>query len=81
MAICRFGDGSDVYYSTQGGIECCRCSLVSDSLFRAASEQEMIAHLEKHKAAGDLVPAEAFEELANPPDDGGARLEPIPDPY
>ncbi len=74
MAVCRFGEGRDVYvyYSTQGGIECCRCTLSGNSVFRATDEQEMIAHLEKHKAAGDRVPAEAFEELANPPDDSCA---------
>lgn len=76
MAVCRFGESSDVYvyYSTLGGIECCRCTLLADSIFRATNEQEMIAHLEKHVAAGDRVPIEAFEELATPPDDSFAPL-------
>lgn len=74
MAVCRFGESSDVYvyYSTQGGIECSRCTLLGHSIFRATDEQEMIAHLEKHKAAGDRVPVEAFEELATPRDDSCA---------
>jgi hypothetical protein len=68
MAVCRFGEDSDVYvyYSTQGGIECSRCSLLGNSLYRANNEHEMIAHLNKHKAAGDHVPADAFERLAHP---------------
>jgi hypothetical protein len=30
MALCRFGNDSDlyVYYSIYGGIICCRCSLI-----------------------------------------------------
>ena len=65
MSVCRFGDQSDVYvfYSTHGGIECCRCDLLDGNHFNAPDEAGMIAHLEAHLAAGHRVPQEAFEEL------------------
>ena len=68
MAICRFGDDSDVYvfYNIDGGIECCGCRLSDVSGFNARIEAEMIAHLEQHKTADHRVPLEAFEELAHP---------------
>ncbi len=68
MAICRFGDDSDVYvfHNVHGGIECCGCRLSDASEFNARTEAAMIAHLEQHKTAGHKVPLEAFEELAHP---------------
>ena len=67
MAICRFGDGSDVYvfYNVHGGIECCGCRLSDVCGFNAKNEAEMIAHLAYHRAAGHRVPPEAFEDLAH----------------
>jgi len=68
LAICRFGDDSDVYvfYSIRGGLECCGCRLSASSEFIAGDEAEMIAHLEQHKTAGHRIPPEAFEDLTHP---------------
>jgi len=68
LSVCRFSDGSDVYvyYSVYGGLECCGCRLAGGAAFNAADEQSMIAHLEKHIAAGHKVPDQAVEELVNP---------------
>jgi hypothetical protein len=68
MSICRFSESCDVYvfYNVHGGIDCCGCVLTEGADFKAQNEQAMIAHLEKHVAAGHKVPAGAFEELAQP---------------
>jgi hypothetical protein len=70
MSVCRLSARSDVYvfYNVSGGIDCCRCRLLSDPMesFNARDEVEMIAHLHGHKAAGHKVPQEAFDRLANP---------------
>lgn len=65
MALCRFGSDSDVYvyYSTEGGIECCGCRLGSAKMVNVVTEAEMIAHLEEHRRAGHRVPSEALEDL------------------
>jgi hypothetical protein len=68
MAVCRFGDNSDVYviYNMQGDIECCGCVLLNRASFCVPDEAGMIAHLEKHLAAGHQVPSEAFARLRSP---------------
>jgi hypothetical protein len=71
MAVCRFSDDSDVYvfYSTQGGLECCGCRFLDRAdhavggYFNAATERDMLEHLQRHKDAGHKVPAEAFDRL------------------
>lgn len=69
MAISRFGSDSDVYvyHCVTGGISCCRCALTPGVFeFKASDEREMITHLERHRAAGHLVPDKAFHELRYP---------------
>ena len=65
MAVCRFGERSDVhvFYSTEGHIECCGCILSCRASFRASNEIEMIVHLKEHRSAGHMVPGEAVAEL------------------
>ena len=69
MALCRFGDDSDlyVYYSVYGGIICCHCRLMERPAdLKADNEREMIAHLEMHMARSHKFPQDVFEQLANP---------------
>lgn len=51
--------GSDVYvyHHVDGGFACCMCRLLEDPLgeFRVDTEDEMIAHLHEHVAAGHHV--------------------------
>ena len=64
MSYSRFGwDGSDVYVflSVGGHLECCGC-LLSDE-WSYATTDEMIAHLEEHRAAGHHVPEDCIEDL------------------
>jgi len=69
VSICRWGFGSDVYVyeaeDTEGKplLVCHSCHLVSHASFEVRETHEMIAHLEQHRADGDLVPEAAFERL------------------
>lgn len=64
MSYARWSPGSDVYVFTNVGgfIECCGCSL-SEHSFQAFSTDEMLAHLEEHKAVGHDVPSYCIEGL------------------
>jgi hypothetical protein len=55
-------DDSDVYvyYGICGGLS---CRMNGAKTFNAQDEVEMIAHLERHKAAGHRVPVDAFEAM------------------
>lgn len=71
MSYCRFGEGSDVYVYTDGAhIYCCGCRLGEvrdaegdgvDASF--VTPAEMLAHLERHRAVGDMVPQHAMDRL------------------
>ncbi len=71
MSYARFSSESDVYVyaSANGGIECSRCRFIADSQEPPRNnavmvdEDEMIAHLEKHRRAGHRVPDDAFDQL------------------
>jgi hypothetical protein len=56
MSYCRMADDSDVYVypDSRGGFTCC---------VTVATRAEMLAHLEEHRANGDLVPERAIERL------------------
>lgn len=64
MSYCRFGwEGSDVYvYQGQGGFVCCGCSL-SKRKWDYKTIEKMIAHLAKHRRAGQFVPFYAIQGL------------------
>jgi len=80
VSYARFTAESDVYVyaSAAGGIECCRCRFIADAQGPPrgnavmVDEDEMIAHLEKHRRAGHRVPDNAFEQL-RPDRDARAR--------
>jgi hypothetical protein len=69
MSYLRLGENSSqvyVYMDTDGYLACHWCRLLyersgSDGQFRAYSTQEMIGHLEEHRAAGHCVPG--FDEI------------------
>lgn len=62
MSYCRFGE-ADVYvfFSAQGHLECCGCSLSSDWSYHSTAD--MLAHLQAHRDAGDQVPRWVDEAL------------------
>lgn len=65
MSYARFGaGGSDVYVyaDTCGYINCCGCWLY-DKGFQAFTTDEMIAHLNEHRAAGHTVLDDTYEGL------------------
>jgi len=72
MSYCRFGDDSDVYvYATfEDTYECCACRLSINWGHKTAAD--MIAHLEKHRATGHLVPQYAIDRLRGDIDREGA---------
>jgi hypothetical protein len=49
-------------------LECCACSLDDDPFPNFPSNDEMIAHLERHIAAGHLVPDYCLRRLRDPRD-------------
>ena len=66
MAYSRFRtDGSDVYIleDSRGFICCMRCSLNGELETRTNTRSEMLAHMEAHRKAGEIVPDYAFENL------------------
>lgn len=65
MAICRFGDESDVYVyeDVDSGFTCCGFVLVDRASVNLRTASEMIAHLKEHLGSDHKVPTIAFEEL------------------
>ena len=67
MSFARMGcEGSDVYVYEycSGGIACQWCQLYgTKGTWFAKDAEEMIGHLEDHRAEGDTVPDSAFEQL------------------
>lgn len=70
MSYCRNnGTDSDVYVigtarDTKPWWECVACSLSRDRWgYLAKNRVEMLLHLDKHRIAGDKVPARAIERL------------------
>jgi hypothetical protein len=67
MSYCRFLEGDVYVFMHVGGhLECCACFLGEMDpwgSFQAKSTQEMVDHLEKHKAAGHYVPERVFSDL------------------
>lgn len=64
MSYARFGyDDSDVYVflSSEGYLECCGCSLNEQWYYETTDE--MLAHLEEHRAQGHNVPQDCIDEL------------------
>lgn len=75
MSYARFSEDSDVYVFLRDlGLECCSCTFavlaemrsanVTMSLnFLAHNTDDMLAHLDQHRAAGHVVPDYAYEGL------------------
>ena len=64
MSYARWGSDSDVYvFETCGGVfECCGCKENLDSESFETSG-EIIAHLNEHRAKGDLVPDYTYQQI------------------
>lgn len=57
MSWSRFGD-SDIYtFPSDRGYECCACSLNAAESYTTRDVAEFLAHITRHRAAGDQVPA------------------------
>jgi hypothetical protein len=66
MSYARFGwDDSDVYvYLDCGGyLTCCACKRLDETFPQFHLTAAMLNHLEGHRARGDVVPEQTFEEL------------------
>lgn len=67
MSYVRWSKQSDVYIfdHVDGFIECCACCLdpVDADSFKAKNVEEMIEHVQVHRAAGHLVPDYVEEAL------------------
>lgn len=66
MSYCRWGSNSAVYVypdASLGGITCCGCPSNDDEDFNCRTHEEMIVHLDEHRAKGHPVPDYAFERL------------------
>ncbi len=66
MSYARWGEeGSAVYvFGTGHGIVCMHCKLAPfEEDYAVKSPAEMLAHLERHRQKGDVVPERAFERL------------------
>ena len=78
MAYARFVEGSDVYVYLASGeqtLVCVRCSLRPGEapVFYARTTAQMIDHLNKHRAAGQLVPDDAYSTLRRDQVENDAR--------
>lgn len=69
MSYARWSEGDAyVYPSVHGHLECMGCSLESTpeephKSFRTKKRSEMIAHIERHIAAGHVVPGRTLPRL------------------
>jgi len=64
MAYARFGPDSDVYvFESAHSIYCQRCRSNNCRDVVAQTRSEMLAHMQKHRDAGDKVPDYAFDNL------------------
>ena len=64
MSICSKSDDSDVYlFGRSEGFCCHRCTVSDAADVRLPDALAALAHLENHRAAGDLVPDKAFDCL------------------
>jgi hypothetical protein len=58
-----------IYHHYMGFIECCGCSLTEPEgsedfgFFKANTAREILAHMDEHRAVGDLVPDRAYERI------------------
>lgn len=66
MSYCRFLEG-DVYVfmSVSGWLECCACLLDAEEMhsLQFYSTQDMLEHLDAHRAANHHVPDHVYEDL------------------
>lgn len=81
MSYCRFSDTSDVYvfYSVGNFLDCCGCQLPGNEdsrSFEARRFSDMIAHLEEHIAAGQMVPDGVIDNLREEAAEDGDELPP-----
>ncbi len=68
MSYAQPGDDSDVYVyagANQAGNEytCCWCQISADGHFECQSAEQMLSHLQEHKAAGHKVPDYCTQRL------------------
>jgi hypothetical protein len=68
MSYARFGANDSnvyVYDSVNGGIVCCGCALTNEAgaIHTFDTSGKILAHLDKHRAKGDLVPDYTYEEI------------------
>lgn len=67
MSYARFSEG-DIYIflSIEGTLECCGCYLTGPGFFGhfdCATTDEMLAHIEEHRAAGHKIPERCVPQL------------------
>jgi hypothetical protein len=67
LSYARFSEGESevyVYRHIFGDLRCCSCRILANHLdFVALTEEDMLAHLNEHRALGHLVPDRAFTRL------------------
>jgi len=66
VSYVRWGPDSDVYVydSVRGGTDCCACNLNGGRTYNTTTHAAMIRHLRRHQDAGDQVPDDAIDALA-----------------
>lgn len=77
MSFARWSEDSDVYVilHTGGYLACYWCDEAPRAAcWAAATTAEMIAHLERHRVRGDLVPEHTFEQLRAEADESDAFI-------
>ena len=75
MSYARWGSDSNVYvFETCDGVfECCNCDLTPDNkLFE--TPRAIIAHLNEHRAKGELVPDYTYEQIKEEYPDLDAKI-------
>lgn len=87
MSYCRFLEADAyIYEHVSGWIECCGCSLEDPEagedfgFFRAKTAGEMLAHIEKHREAGDSIPQYTDERIKVDHPDLDKEIEPWVEP-
>lgn len=67
MSYCRFGNADAYIFEHVGGYwQCCGCSLARSGTideWNFPTRRAMLAHIAKHREAGDYIPSDVDERL------------------
>ncbi len=63
MSYCRFSEADAYIFASGDKIHCCWCMLDESGADFVGTEEEMLEHVAKHRAAGHDIPLDVDERL------------------